>query len=342
MAATSSFGDDADLMVVDDLYLIAVCQGINQADATGLMAISDEEYAAELQLQEVIVSSAMAVIVNSGMAATAAQSSLMPQLDSAVVVHTANNDTAAAETPVLAVAESSSSSSSSPPPPLAVAAPATGEDDATAVATCKICLDYVPPSHVHHASRGCAHAFCTACLSGYISAKTQGGRISDVKCPGDGEDCCNVLDPELCQGIISGEAFEAWCAALCMSMVEGAGNFCYCPFNDCSEILVDDRGGDVPGSECPACRRLFCARCRVPWHAGISCAEYGQLAPGDKGKEDLVVLEMAKGEKWKRCPQCKFLVDKRDGCVHITCRCGFHFCYACGEPWGQSHQCNAA
>jgi len=173
---------------------------------------------------------------------------------------------------------------------------------------------------VHHASRGCAHAFCTACLSSYISAKTQGGRISDVKCPGDGEDCCNVLDPELCQGIISGEAFEALCAALCMSMVEGAGNFCYCPFNDCSEILVDDRGGDVPESECPACRRLFCARCGVPWHAGISCAEYGQLAPGDKGKEDLVVLEMAKGEKWKRCPHCKFLVDKIEGCVHITCR----------------------
>ncbi|CAD6268789.1 unnamed protein product [Miscanthus lutarioriparius] len=200
MAATSSFGDDADLMVADDLYLIAVCQGINQADATGLIAISDEEYAAELQLQEVIVSSAMAVIVNSGMAATAAQSSLMPQLDSAVVVHTANNDTAAAETPVLAVAEySCSSSSSSPPPPLAVAAPATGEDDATAVATCKICLDYVPPSHVHHASRCCAHAFCTACLSGYISAKTQGGRISDVKCPGDGEDSCNVLTPNSCK-----------------------------------------------------------------------------------------------------------------------------------------------
>ncbi|CAD6268788.1 unnamed protein product [Miscanthus lutarioriparius] len=301
MAATSSFGDDADLMVADDLYLIAVCQGINnQADAIGLMAISDEEYAAELQLQEVIVSSAMAVIVNSGMAATAAQSSLRPQLDSAVVVHTANNDTAAAETPVLAVAEysCSSSSSSSPPPPLAVAAPATGEDDATAVATCKICLDYVPPSHVHHSSRGCAHAFCTACLSGYISAKTQGGRISNVKCPGDGEDCCNVLDPELLQGIISGEAFEALCAALCRSMVEGAGNFCYCPFNDCSEILVDDHGGDVPESD---------------------CAEYGQLAPGDKGKEDLVVLEMAKGEKWKRCPRCKFLVDKSEGCVHMTC-----------------------
>ena len=72
MAAASSFGDDSDLMVADDMYLIAVCQGRNQADATGLMAISDEEYAAELQLQEVIfVSSSMAMIVNSTMAATA-------------------------------------------------------------------------------------------------------------------------------------------------------------------------------------------------------------------------------------------------------------------------------
>ncbi|TVU24795.1 hypothetical protein EJB05_27252, partial [Eragrostis curvula] len=275
MAAASSFGDVADLMVADDLYLIAVCQGRNQADATGLMAISDEQYCCGT-----------------------------PAPRAPYVVHTANNDTAAAETPVLAVDEcsSSSTSSSSPPPPLAVAAPATGEDDATAVATCKICLDYVPPSHVHHASHGCAHAFCAPCLSSYISAKTQGGRISDVKCPGDWEDCSNVLDPKLCQGIISGEAFEALCVALCMSMVEGAGNFCYCPFNDCSEILVDDRGGNVPESECP----------------------YGQLALGDKGKEDLVVLEMAKGKKWRMC--------------------GFQFCYACGEPWGQSHHssCNTA
>jgi hypothetical protein len=58
----------------------------------------------------------------------------------------------------------------------------------------------------------------------------------------------------------------------------------------------------------------------VPWHAGLSCAEYEQLAVGDRGKEDLAVMEMAKGEKWKRCPQCMFLVQKSEGCVHITCR----------------------
>uniref|UniRef100_A0A0A9ELG3 IBR domain-containing protein n=1 Tax=Arundo donax TaxID=35708 RepID=A0A0A9ELG3_ARUDO len=53
---------------------------------------------------------------------------------------------------------------------------------------------------------------------------------------------------------------------------------------------------------------------------------------------------MAKGKKWRRCPRCKYLVDKQEGCVHITCRCGFEFCYGCGEQWAQSGHgnCHAA
>ena len=86
-------------------------------------------------------------------------------------------------------------------------------------------------------------------------------------------------------------------------------------------MMVDDLGGDVAESECPSCNRLFCACCGVPWHAGVGCAEYGQLAAGDRGKEDSAVMTMAMGEKWKRCPQCKFLVQKSEGCLHITCRC---------------------
>ncbi|CAL5004071.1 unnamed protein product [Urochloa decumbens] len=304
MAAVSCSAN-ADLLVAN---LIALCEGRNEeADATGLLAVPDEELATELQLQEVIVSSAMAAIA-----------SLMPQLDSAV--HTATNYAATAETPAVAVIECCPSASSSE--------------------ICKICLDHVSPSDVLRASSGCTHAFCAACLARYISAKVQEG-ISGVKCPG--EDCGSLLDPELCQGILSREAFEAWCAALCRSMVLGwSTKVCYCPFNDCSEIMVDDRGGENPESECLVCRRLFCAQCRVPWHAGVSCLQYMQLAPEDRRKEDLLVLEMANGNRWTRCPRCKFIVERHDGCAHMTCRCGFHFCYACGEPWEGHSSCNTA
>lgn len=363
MAAESSV---ADLVDVNDLYLIALCNGRNEAeaDAAGLLAIPDEEYAAELQLQEVIMSSAMAaaafplLLDSSAPAASndATSTLAVGECSSSTSLPATDNDHATAETSsTLAVAEPECSSSASLPP----LAPAT-DNDHTAAATsstleclsssagpsipatflfCKICMDAVPPSEAHSASRGCGHAFCATCLAGYIGFKIQ-DRIADVKCPEEG--CGSVLDPELCQGMLPGEAFEAWCAAMCESMLLVAKKV-YCPFKDCSAMMVDDGDGDITESECPSCKRLFCAWCGVPWHTGVGCAEYEQLAAGDRGKEDLVVMEMAKGEKWKRCPQCKFLVQKSDGCLHITCRCGFEFCYGCGKQWGASHSsCSAA
>lgn len=314
MAASSSI-DDADLMVVDDLHLIALCQeaqDTNQDGTTAVLAMSDEDYAMELQFQEVIVSSTMEAIVM--------QSSLTPQIERSV--QAAMDDGAVAEAPVHAIGECSYSSS-----PLLTAPTAAVEDTAAVAAAtavvedaeiiCKICLDYMAPSNMHRVSGACTHFFCGACLTRYISAKLQDS-ISDVKCPE--EDCDSVLDPGFLQDMLPKEAFEAWGAALCRSMVLVASDVCYCPFTDCSEIMVDERGGGVPESECPVCRRLFCARCGVPWHAGVTCDEYEQLEPGDRGKDDMVVLEMAKGNKWRRCPRCRFLVEKHEGCIHITCR----------------------
>ncbi|GAB1311338.1 hypothetical protein MFIFM68171_01548 [Madurella fahalii] len=43
---------------------------------------------------------------------------------------------------------------------------------------------------------------------------------------------------------------------------------------------------------------------------------------------------------WKRCPDCKRWVEKTDGCNHIACICGCHFCYRCGRaPYGNHGEC---
>ncbi|KAL6661593.1 hypothetical protein ACP70R_000977 [Stipagrostis hirtigluma subsp. patula] len=292
--------------LVDDLYFAALAHGCNDAEAADgddeLFPISDEKYAAELQLQEVIMSSAVG-------AATA----------------TSSNATAAVASALLLKGECSSASSSS------AAAAATDT-----LVFCKICMDAVPPSDAHRASRGCAHAFCGGCLTRYLGAKIQ-DRIASVRCPE--ERCAAALDPELCQGLLPREVFERWGAALCEAILLGAER-AYCAYRDCSAMMVvdDGGGGDVAESECPSCRRLFCARCGVaPWHAGVSCDEYGRLRKGDRGREDMLLLEMAKGKKWKRCPKCEYFVEKSDGCLHITCRCGFEFCYGCGQKWGITH-----
>ncbi|CAO2188433.1 unnamed protein product [Urochloa humidicola] len=327
MAAESS---SAGLLAeVDDFYFSVLAHGRNDDDVDigddELFPISDEKYAAELQLQEVIMSSAVA--------ATAGSSSAAPRRSITTASASSNNAAAGAAAAASAhghgKGECSYASSSSAA--------------ATQLVFCKICMDGVPPSEAHRAGRGCGHAFCGGCLSRYVGGKIR-ERIADVRCPE--ERCGGALDPELCQGILPREVFERWGAALCEAMLMGA-NTTYCPYKDCSAtMLVDDDGGggDVAEAECPSCRRLFCARCGVaPWHAGVTCAEYKRLGKGDRGKEDLLLLEMAKGRKWKRCPKCEYFVEKREGCLHITCRCGFEFCYGCGSKWGITHSsCSTA
>ncbi|XP_024630900.1 probable E3 ubiquitin-protein ligase RNF144A [Medicago truncatula] len=117
------------------------------------------------------------------------------------------------------------------------------------------------------------------------------------------------------------ELFDKWNDALCEALFVTVPKF-YCPFKDCSAMLLDENEGveDIRESECPFCHRLFCARCHVPWHPGIDCEEYQTLNADERGREDLLVRELANEKKWRRCPTCKFYVEKTEGCLHITCR----------------------
>ena len=58
------------------------------------------------------------------------------------------------------------------------------------------------------------------------------------------------------------------------------------------------------------------------------------------------MLEVDKNvEMWKkevgamRCPNCKFIVEKTDGCDHMTCRCRYEFCYVCGGKYMKCKCC---
>lgn len=87
-------------------------------------------------------------------------------------------------------------------------------------------------------------------------------------------------------------------------------------------MLVYENDGEtvISESECPFCHRLFCAQCYVPWHPGVNCEEYQRLNVDERGREDLMVRELAKEKKWSRCPHCKYYVERTEGCPHMTCR----------------------
>ncbi|KAL4582955.1 hypothetical protein LXL04_007517 [Taraxacum kok-saghyz] len=196
---------------------------------------------------------------------------------------------------------------------------------------CGICMDTKSGSEMFSNPKVCGHLFCLDCIRQHVSVKIQ-ENVAMVKCPDP--TCKSLIGPEVCGSIVPKQVLERWEDALCESWI--LKKF-YCPFKDCSAMLVDDSGKVVTSSECPNCNRLFCAQCKVAWHSGLNCREYKKRNP----EEDIMLMELAKNEKWQRCPSCNYLVEKRGGCSIIKCRCGHFFCYLCGKTNRSIHKCEA-
>lgn len=204
-------------------------------------------------------------------------------------------------------------------------------DNNTVTFTCEICAEPKTGQDLFKIM-GCTHSYCTECMIKYVATKLQ-ENVTTIHCPVP--NCGGLLEPEYCRDILPDEVFDRWGNALCESLILASEKF-YCPFKDCSALLLDDGTDFIMQSECPVCNRLFCVQCKVSWHTGIDCVEFQKLGEDERGRDDLVLIEVAKKNNWRRCPMCKFYVEKSEGCMYMKCRCGFAFCYNCGTP-SQSH-----
>nr|XP_027126112.1 probable E3 ubiquitin-protein ligase RNF217 [Coffea arabica] len=174
----------------------------------------------------------------------------------------------------------------------------------------------------------------------HVEAKIQ-ENIHMITCPT--LTCDHIIQPFSLRGIIPEIVFARWEKAWNEATIPDSQKF-YCPFKDCSAMLLNDdkKGKMIRQSECPVCRRLFCARCYVPWHGGFNCKQFQKLKVNERGSDDLKVHVLTKEKKWTKCPNCNYVVDKVAGCIHMTCRCKFEFCYKCGSKWSARHwRCQA-
>ncbi|PHT61917.1 hypothetical protein T459_34230 [Capsicum annuum] len=157
-----------------------------------------------------------------------------------------------------------------------------------------------------------SHSYCKNCIAKYISSKLQ-ENISRISCPVTA--CNGELEPQSCGSILPYDVFVKWGDALCESMILVSEKF-YCPFKDCSALLIDECAGEnmvIDQSECPECRKLFCAKCKVPWHSGFVCEEFDKLNNDEREVEGLQLMKLAKSQGWQRCPSCMMYVEKSEG-----------------------------
>lgn len=156
---------------------------------------------------------------------------------------------------------------------------------------CGICMDAIPDEKKFRI-QNCSHIFCNGCITKHVAAKIE-ENTSVVQCPNP--NCKEGIELEHCRSIIPKEVFDKWGDILCENLVVEAEKF-FCPFKECSAMLMRDGEEVVTSSECPHCKRLFCAQCRVSWHAGIDCEEFqrSKREKGEKGENgDSIVTKLA-------------------------------------------------
>ncbi|GAA0148667.1 ubiquitin-protein ligase [Lithospermum erythrorhizon] len=133
---------------------------------------------------------------------------------------------------------------------------------------CKIC-ETRKPIHDIFRVKGCDHFYCSTCIAQHVTCNIKES-VTQVTCPFSG--CNQVLQPENCKDILPPEVYDQWGDLLCEEAIMGCERL-NCPFEGCGGLVIND-GDVVRECECPYCFRLFCVKCRVPWHADIDCATF--------------------------------------------------------------------
>ncbi|WIA08055.1 hypothetical protein OEZ85_007521 [Tetradesmus obliquus] len=127
------------------------------------------------------------------------------------------------------------------------------------------------------------------------------------------------------------------------------GTAIYCPHSSCSKLVKVTRltpaaarglsaaqaaakQQQLARVQCSHCSHECCTSCRCAWHAGLSCGAYQALPASERGEADLALFQLGSSQHWRRCPTCRAMVERIEGCNYMMCRCGEPFCYACGAP----------
>ena len=193
---------------------------------------------------------------------------------------------------------------------------------------CEVCFCDVPLAEFVFIE-DCGHGLCTECYAGYLESKV-----------GDGPECvltvcpnhtCNMIVPErLFKQLLPEERYQRYRSFLLKSFVDLSTQAKWCPGRDC-QMAVEYKHSMQVDLTCDSCSKAFCFFCTRDAHLPIDCESLATwLDRMSKGEDD--------SANWmkintKPCPKCKRPIEKNQGCNHMTCRCGYEFCYVCGGKY---------
>lgn len=238
---------------------------------------------------------------------------------------------------------------------------------------CEICMGEITKEF----ALDCKHSFCKECLAEYINDKINSSEIRGIACPKGTEKCAYVFKEHILTALVSKANMDRYYKFLRRGEIIKKQGLVFCPIADCDSFAIaesnlitqkfleelktkyiyDEKKAENLSAAAFSAERLnslkanlqqknkiavclenlhsFCLKCRLAAHPQQQC-ELSLQADFNKfvGDENHFV---------KKCPKCKFYIQKNEGCNHISCankECEYEFCWICMGKYSAKHYKN--
>ena len=189
---------------------------------------------------------------------------------------------------------------------------------------CLICFDKLTPEESNNNFIGCPHGFCNECFLNYFKEKIN-SKIDEIKCPE--KDCKTMIPNYFIEEKLINDIplLSKYKKLKKIRQLELDPNVEFCPYPNCESYAIKK---DTNFVSCIHNGHKFCFNCRNYWH--------------DKGRCNIDIYSYYKkwktSSKIKRCPRCKYLIEKNEGCNHMTClNCKYEWCWICSKEYKPGH-----
>ncbi|OQR99397.1 hypothetical protein THRCLA_06542 [Thraustotheca clavata] len=182
---------------------------------------------------------------------------------------------------------------------------------------CVICLDDPPFNDDSYQCIECNAICCHECYSNYLTHQIINGQVSpeQLVCVGS---CHRSIVLDQIRVFVSDEIVQKYISFLQAFEQRQRGDQ-FCPHPLCGRPLQAQEN-DKRRLHCASCNRTMCRNCGQEYHRWPKC--------------DKKYRSWCKSHHVQSCPQCNALIEKNDGCKHMTCgQCRYQFCWLCRGDW---------
>ena len=191
---------------------------------------------------------------------------------------------------------------------------------------CIICNEALTDEEMKNNLLECRHFFCDDCYYEFIKEKINSNFIEGIKCPD--KSCETKLFDDFIENKLSKDIplLEKYLKLKKKRQLMLDPNIQLCPFPDCDSYAKKESNSNYVS--CIKYHHKFCFNCLKDWHGKKKC----------ENKLDKSFENWRDSDNVKRCPKCKYFIEKNEGCNHITCvNCRYQFCWLCLGEYTSSH-----